>query len=187
MVPKHHFAIHLPEQVAIYGALTDCFVVERSHLLPRSVANDIDNTITFETSTIQRVLLARMASLESFDERPGLTDKNAAICPELAAALGADAVLAAEGDFDGIEIRSDDVLLVDGHTLSLSAVCKSGDRYLFLGHVFAVVRSLSSSSGVWRKEDGLHMLEWSGQRVRRCQAWSRRGDGTWLLLQPVLR
>ena len=48
---------------------------------------------------------------------------------ELAAALGADAVLAAEGYFDGIEIRRDDVLLVDGHTLSLSAVCKRGDRY----------------------------------------------------------
>ena len=33
-------------------------------------------------------------------------------------------------NFDGIDIRSDDVLLVDGHTLSLSAFCKSGERYL---------------------------------------------------------
>ena len=75
---------------------------------------------------------------------PVLSTRTSTICPELAAALGADAVLVAEGYFDGIEIRRDDVLLVDGHTLSLSAVCKSGDRYFFLGHVFAVVRSLSS-------------------------------------------
>ena len=63
---------------------------------------------------------------------------------ELAAALGADAVLAVEGYIDGIEIRRDDVLRVDGHTLSLSAVCKSGDTYVSLGHVFAVVLSFSS-------------------------------------------
>ena len=67
-------------------------MVERSHLLPRSVANNIDNTNTFEKSAIQRVLIAQMESLESFDERPGLTGKDAAISPELAAALGADAV-----------------------------------------------------------------------------------------------
>ena len=98
--------------------------LKRRHLLPRNLADDVDNTINFKQSTIQRVLLTRMASLESFNERPGLTNKNAAICPELDAALGADAVLAAGGYFDGIEIRRDDVLLVDGHTLSLSAVCK---------------------------------------------------------------
>ena len=46
-----------------------------------------------------------MASLESFDERPGLTGKHAAICPELAAALGVDAVLAPEAYLDGIEIK----------------------------------------------------------------------------------
>ena len=57
LLPKHHFAILLPEQFARDGVLTDCFVIERSHLLPRSVANDIDNTITFEKSAIQRVLL----------------------------------------------------------------------------------------------------------------------------------
>ena len=95
LLPKHHFAIHLPEQFARDGVLTDCFVVERSHLLPRSVANDIDNTITFEKSAIQNVLLARVESLESFDERSGLTGQTAAICLELAAALGADAALAA--------------------------------------------------------------------------------------------
>ena len=64
VVPKHHFAIHLPEQVARDGVLTDCFVVERSHLLPRSVANNIDNTMVFNKCAIQRMLLVRMASLE---------------------------------------------------------------------------------------------------------------------------
>ena len=40
-------------------------------------------------------------------------------------------LLAAEDYFDGIEIRRDDVLLVDGHTLSLSAVGHTVDGHTF--------------------------------------------------------
>ena len=187
LLPKHHFALHLPQQIARDKALTDCFVVERSHLLPRGIANEIDNSIMFEKSTISRMLLARMSSLESFEERNGLTGKDAAMCPELSRALGADVVVAAGAQIDGIRIKRDDVLLVDGYTIKLSAVCKSGERYFLLGHVFQLIRTLSESSSVWTNTDDLHMLEWSGQRVRRCHAWSQRGDGTWLTLQPVLR
>ena len=186
-LPKHHFALHLPQQIARDQALTDTFVVERSHLLPRQIANEIDNSTTFEKSTITRVRLERMSSLESIEERVGLTGKDAAMCPELSRALGADVAVAAGAHIDGIRIERDDVLLVDGYTIKLSDVCKTGERYFLLGYLFQLIRTLSESSSVWTNTDDLHMLEWSGQRVRRCHAWSQRGDGTWLTLQPVLR
>ena len=181
LLPKHHFALHLPQQIARDKALTDTFVVERSHLLPRGIANEIDNSISFDKSTVS------MSSLESFEERVGLTGNDAAMCPELSRALGADVAVAAGARIDGIRIERDDVLLVDGYTIKLSVVCNSGERYFLLGHLFQLIRTLSESSSVWRNTDDLHMLEWSGQRVRRCHAWSQRGDGTWLTLQPVLR
>ena len=185
VLPKHHFTMHFPQQVARDGVLTDCFVVERSHLLPKNIADAIDNSTNYEKSAIQRLLLARMVSLESF-ERGGLTGKDVVICPHFSRALGADAVLAAGGYFDGIHIQRGDVLQVDGYTFSLSAVCKSGERYFFVGLLFDLLRSLTSSSSVWCRQDGLHVLEWSGQRLRRSHAWSQRADGTWLTLHPAL-
>ena len=127
-----------------------------------------------------------MVSLESFDERGGLTGKDVVICPHFSRALGADAVLAAGDYFDGINIQRGDVLQVDGYTFSLSAVCKSGERYFFVGLLFDLLRPLTSSSSVWRRQASLHMLEWFGQRVRRSHAWSQRADGTWLTLRPAL-
>ena len=129
LLPKHHLALHLPQQIARDKTLTDTFVVERSFLLPRRVANEIDNSTSFEKPTISRVILARMSSLDSFDERVGFTGKDAAMCPELSRALGADVAVAAGAHIDGIRIQRDDVLLVDGYTIKLSAVCKSGCRY----------------------------------------------------------
>ena len=187
LVPKHHFAIHLPQQVAEDGALTDTFVVERSHLLPRDIADEIDNSIGFERSAIQRVILARLVSLESWDERPGLTGKDAAISPELSQALGHDAVVAAGARLDGIQLQRGDFLQVAGYNLCLSAVCKSGDNYFLVCSLFDSMRSLSSSSSLWSKRDSLHMLEWTGQRIRQCHSWSLRGDGAWLVLHSDLQ
>ncbi len=186
-LPKLHFALHLPRQVERDQVLTDCFVLERPHLLPKTITNEIKNPITFERSAIARVLLARMQDLERFDERPGLMGKDVTMCPELSRALGADAVLSSAGRFDGIHIQRGDVLLVDGYTFHLSAVCKSDDRFFFLGAVFDSVRYLSPSSGVWRLQSGLQMLQWREQRVRRCHAWTQQADGTWLTLHPALR
>ena len=187
LIPKHHFTMHLPTQAARDGVLTDTFVVERSHLLPKNIADEVDNSITFEKSTIQRVILARMISLESFDERGGLEGHDVAVCPGLSQLLGGDAVLAAGGIFDGIHIARGDVLQVDGYTFFLSGVCKCGDRYFLLGLLFDLLQSVTSSSSVWSRQDSISMLELSGQRVRRCHAWSQRADNTWLTLHSDLR
>jgi len=185
-VPKLHFALHVPQQVQRDQGLLDCFVVERSHLLPKLIATEIKNPVIFEKSAIARILLTRLEDLEKFCELPGLLGNDAAISPELSEALGADTVLAAGGHFDGIQVYRDDVLLVDGYTFQLSAVCKSGDRFFLLGCLFDLVRNLSASSAVWRKQALLHLLPLRGQRVRRCHFWSQRSDGTWLTLHPVL-
>ena len=186
-LPKFHYALHLPQQIDRYRVLLDCFVVERSHLLPKLIAEAIYNPATFERSAIARVVLARMQDLATFDERSGLMGADVAMCPELSRALGADAVVSTTGRFDGIHICRGDVLLVDAYTLRLSGICKCHNSFCSLGTVLDLVRTLSPSSSVWRQQAGVQMLQWTGQRVRRCHAWTHSADNTWLTLHPVLR
>ena len=185
--PKYHYTLHAPQQIDRDKILTDTFVVERSHILPKLCAIEIRNTASFEKSAMARVLLHRLEHLESFDERPGLLGKDVAMCPELCQAIGGEhAVLASQARLDGIHVHRGDFLLVDGYTFELSAVCKSDDHFFLLGRLLDIVRHLSPSSALWRKQSDLHMLSCTGQRIRRCHAWAEQVDGTWLTLHSVL-
>ena len=186
--PKHHFTLHVPEQLERDGVLTDTFVVERSHLLPKIIANEIKNPTTFEKSSIARVLLHRMEELEAFDERSGVLGKDVVMCAELHAVLGGDhALLSPEARFNGVHIRRGDILIVDGYTLELAAVCKNDDVFYLLGCLLDPVRVLSPSSTLFRKQVGLNLLQWRSQRIRQSHAWARQANGEILTLQPALR
>ena len=67
--PKHHFLVHIPAQVARDGLLLDCFVLERKHQMLKACCNWIDNTCSFEKSTLARAVLEQRRELD----KPGWT------------------------------------------------------------------------------------------------------------------
>ena len=73
--PKLHYSLHIPQQVLRDNMLFDCFVVERSHQVPKLLAADVKKTETFEKTVIARSLLVRVGDLKEFDERPCLKGK----------------------------------------------------------------------------------------------------------------
>ena len=185
--PKGNFALHFAEQIQRDNMIYDCFVVERSHQLPKLVATAVENTRSFEKSVVARALLSRLRSLDSFDERDCLTTPQQA-CAALGHALGRDDVQISKGArVKGMLISPTDFLCVGDHSISLRAAISADGDIGLIGHRGQLVREESSSSKVFRMEAGLSCI-WLGElRVRRAHAWCELGPTEVLVLLPDLR
>ena len=54
VVPKHHWALHLPEQIAADGGVLDCFVDERANKGVKAYARHIENWTALDRSVASR-------------------------------------------------------------------------------------------------------------------------------------
>ena len=54
--PKHHWTFHIAPQFRCDHAIVDCFVVERGHLLVKSLAEHVRNTSNYERSLMAGVV-----------------------------------------------------------------------------------------------------------------------------------
>ena len=186
--PKMHYALHIPEQIQRDNMLYDCFVVERSHQLPKLIATSIDHTKSLDKSVIGRALLVRLRDLETFDERSGLRGHRLQF-PELGAAVGREKLeVAAQAMVSGSLLCRGDLLFVGKHCMSLTAVAQAeGDiEFGLLGHACDLVRSCSPSTGIWRMQIAPSFLWLDQLRVRRAHAWTQNSDGDILALMPDL-
>ncbi len=184
--PKMHYALHIPEQIDRDGRLYDCFVVERSHQLPKLLASSVKFTGSFERSVVARSLLVRLRDLEDWDERAGLRGRQQA-CPELAVEAGmGDVQVALQGALCGMVFAAGDLMLTTDHFLFVAAVLQGGSTLGVLGHVCNVVRRHSASAVALRRQRDLSLLWLGGQRVRRAHAWSFLASGEVLALVPDL-
>jgi hypothetical protein len=58
--PKHHWNLDLPSQILRDGFVLDAFVIERSHLRVKRIADDVKNTSQFERSVLAGVVNATL-------------------------------------------------------------------------------------------------------------------------------
>lgn len=187
MIPKHHYAIHIGQQIRRHGVLFDCFVVERSHLLPKCMSQAIRFTGEFERSVIARVLLARLRDLETFDERGGLISADAKPSPELSQAMGIDdIVVCSAGSHGGLQIKRGDVVLVSRSCILVELFGVADGRFFLVGHLCNMVRRHSPTSATWRPECELTVAYLSDERVVAMHAWSRSNCGDISALEPCL-
>ena len=184
--PKQHYALHIPQQIVRDGMLYDCFVVERSHQLPKLVAEAVNFTGSFEKSVIGRALLHRLQALDAWDEREGLRSEKRS-CPDLAAELGVDEVtLASSGQISGMLHNIGDLLLISDTMISMVAIMQPVDDFGILGSACDLVQRISPSCSLRNLQVGLSFMWLGDMRVRRAHAWSKQESGEVLVLVPDL-
>ena len=176
--PKFHFGLHVPEQIERDRRLYDCFVVERSHQLPKFVAQAVKNTEGFEKSVLARALLHRLQALQAWNERPGLRG-NTQFSNELNVTLAANAYVS------GMNVSAGDLLFAMGYMMSLAAVVERNGDFGLLGYTCDVVRRSTSSCAIYRMNSSLSLL-WLEDRVRRAHGWSTDAAGELVVLLPDL-
>ena len=185
--PKFHYALHIPDQILRDGRVYDCFVVERSHQLPKLLAAAVKQTGSFEKNIIGRSLLVHLRNLEDWDERGGLRGASHPF-PELGIALGRDDVLLARSAATrDLLLGSEDLVQIDDHVFLFTAAVSSGNDLGILGHLCTLAHRRSSSAGIYERQTYLS-FEWiHDRRVRRAHAWSTLDSGQILALWPDLR
>ena len=182
--PKHHFAFHIGEQAQQLKMLLDCFVIERSHQLPKLVATSIKQTASFEKSVIARSVLLRLKKLEDFDIQDGLRGPSATY-PELAIAIGEpDVRVAGAAMAFGVSLGSGDMARIGNHMLKFKAAISAGGYLGVLGYAGDVVERLSTTAVVYKMQATLSLLWLHGDRIRPCHAWDALGNGNVLALVP---
>ncbi len=90
VITQHHYAIHIGQQIRNHHILFYCFVVKRSHLLPKRMSEAFRFTGDFDKSVTARVLLAKLRDLGTFDERAGLLSADAQLDQTMSLARGID-------------------------------------------------------------------------------------------------
>ena len=107
---KPHWLLHIPHQLARDGMILDAFVGERSNLVAKRAAAEVDNTSKFEKSVVNRIVLDFFSALSD----PHLFE-NRLLQPELCRGLldtGADAWASRACVWEGLTLQRGDVLLV---------------------------------------------------------------------------
>jgi hypothetical protein len=74
MLPKHHFALHLPLLLARHGRLVGCFVHERKHKVVKRWAGDDGNAkqVGYEISILREVLQDHVHALDKGSNIPAM-------------------------------------------------------------------------------------------------------------------
>ena len=64
--PKHHELLHVPRQLLRDLALLTCWTAERKHKTTLEIMGPIDNTRSYEKTSIGRLLAAQVSQLDKF-------------------------------------------------------------------------------------------------------------------------
>ena len=121
-VPKHHFMLHIPRQLARFGFLVACFVHERKHKIAKrwAVPLCIARQRSFDRSVLEECTMAHMHSLKEPLLKPCLPEAVQA-SPKVVAALRACGFTSAESALtsqtarvQGRSIAVGDVVLYKG-------------------------------------------------------------------------
>ncbi len=72
MRPKHHFSLHLPRMLAVFGFLISCFTHERKHRLVRRYGFNRRNTTAYEMGIIEDITVHSLQELKLLDRGHGI-------------------------------------------------------------------------------------------------------------------
>jgi len=169
-----HWLLDVAQQLARDKIVLDAFVIERTHLRVKAVAEPIKNTRVFERSVLASLASVTWNRASTDAAGNGLLGRTSAL-PELAGAVVADRM-----EFYSIEVAVDDVVSRSGDIGIVVACCQSGPRLFALVKRCGVAENISDHSKVCALG---HAVEaWPVSEFRLCLAWRRRPDGSLLVV-----
>jgi hypothetical protein len=173
--PKHHWMLDVPEQLARDGLVLDAFVVERTHLKVKAVAEHVRNTRSFEASVLASLSTAcwnKAAALIG----TGCLLGNVAPLPGCPGAVVADRM-----DVLGCEMVLGDVVLLGDSVGAISGCVRcDGELFAFVRRL-RIVGRLSAHSVRCDPTAGLDA--WPADGLRLALAWRRLDDSSVLVVR----
>ena len=173
--PKMHWLMDIGPQILRDNMVLDAFVIERQHLLVKSVAEKIKNTSCFEESLMASVLTVQLRQCRDQVIGDGLVGRTARLQGYLGV-LVADKV-----SVHSVEVRSGDVVMKEAQPATVVACASEGlGIFLFVDPMVQVLQ-ITSHAGQFRPTQQLAL--WRAHDVSSCLAWRHNEDGTVLVLR----
>jgi len=173
--PKHHMATHLVDMM-LQSSWLDCFVLEKKHKKTKFSTEMVTRTTSYESSSLQKVLLANLMQLRSAAVGDQLQNGVTAFSP-----LGPTALIAKQALIRPHVIRAGDLVMLRSRTFTVGA-CAQADQSFYLllqelqpmGATISLTRWQAPESTalaeVWLVDDNLR------SELRHSHCW-REEDG----------
>jgi hypothetical protein len=173
--PKHHWMMDIPAQLVRDQCVLDAFIIERTHLLVKGIADHVRNTSCFERSVLSGVTTMAFEHAAVAEAGDGLVGRCAPL-PGFPDVHVADklSVFSIEISFDDIIIRGTDAGVV-------VACALEGGRLLMVVDVLVQTGIRSSHTAVFQLAG--HHDVWSAVDVRHCLGWYCQPDGSFVVIR----
>ena len=177
--PKHHLMYDVAEQMLRDGSLQDgilldMFIVERTHLNVKAIANNIDNTSSFERSVLSGLMIQQTRRLSEAVSLQSLTGSVRPF-PGFPMARCSTSLCV-----DGRVFSVGDVAICGGSAGVIVACAEEGHDFFVVAEEMVLERRCSLHSQTWRRRGS--SVVWSADRLEQVMAWIPEGN-----LMTVLR
>jgi len=173
--PKHHYAFHLPDQIKRDGCLLDAFVLERKHRVAKRIATACDNTHSFESSVLSRILSEAVEAMPASFLVNSLVGSTA-VCAETAKIVGeVQCTISKSALCNGVIVSVGDVLLAMDMALKILLFFSGTD-----GLVACIVQTYDyfaklGTATKWNPCENSAIFDFSSSFTV-AQYWSMDGD-----------
>jgi hypothetical protein len=173
--PKHHWMMDVPAQLVRDQCVLDAFIIERTHLVVKGVADHIRNTRCFEQSVLSSVTTLAFESAAKAQAGDCLVGR----CAPLPGFPGVH--VADKMSIFNIDVSVDDIILRGDAAGVVVACALENGRLLVVVDLMAQV-GIRSSHAVVFKLAGQHDV-WSAADVGHCLGWHCQADGSFVVIR----
>jgi hypothetical protein len=172
--PKHHWMLDLGPQVRRDRMILDAFVVERQHLLVKSVAEHIKKTSQFEVSLMSSMINVQIKTVRELNLSDELVGRTSLL-------EGLPGVLVANKmAIHSFTVTVDEVVL-RGHEAGVVLACarEGVELFCFVAPMVKLAQ-VTEQAAKFRRTTTLSV--WRAVDVQHCIAWKEDPDGAVLVL-----
>jgi hypothetical protein len=172
--PKHHWMLDLGPQVRRDRMVLDAFVVERQHLLVKSVAEHIKNTSQFEVSLMSSLVNVQIKTVRELSLSDQLVGRSTRL-------EGMPGVLVANKmAIHSFTVTVDEVVLRGLEAgVVLACACEGLELFCFVAPM-AKLAQVTEQAAKFRRTATLAV--WRAADLQHCIAWKEEADGVVLVL-----
>jgi hypothetical protein len=172
--PKHHWMLDLGPQVRRDHVILDAFVVERQHLLVKSVAEHIKNTSQFEVSVLSSLINVQIKTVRELDMSDQLVGRTSQL-------QGMPGVLVANKiAIHSFTVTVDEVVLKGLQAGVVLACAREGVELFCVVAPMTKLAQVTEQAAKFRRTATLAI--WRAADLQHCIAWKEDADGAVLVL-----
>jgi hypothetical protein len=173
--PKHHWMMDVAAQLVRDECVLDAFIIERTHLVVKGIADNVRNTRCFEQSVLSGVTTLAFESAAGAVAGDFLVGQRAPL-PGFPGVQVADKM-----SIFNIDVSVDDIIF-RGEAAGVVVACALENGCLLVVVDLLVKIAIRSSHTVVFSLAGQHAV-WSAAEVGHCLAWYCQPDGSFVVIR----